>query len=834
MKSALAGVLLTAVGQGTEYPAVKFRSNYLASYYLSHTSAPAPWWPAWSPDGKWIAVSMSGSIWKVDPRNGEAWELTHSRTLHSSPAWSPDGKWIVYTADDEWKCIQLEAVNVHTGETHPLTKDNEIYADPAFSPDGKRLSYVSTRGTGNLHVFVRPIQDGNWSGEEMMLTREHSFGRPRQYFSEWDIHIEPAWLRNGKELLLVSNRNVALGSGDLWRIPIERDAMTHGQKLLEEQTLYRTRPDVSPDGKRIVYASTAGAADQFDHLYVLPVSGGQPYKLTFGDHDDFHPRWAPDGESIAYVSNEEGIPQLYVLEVNGGGKRKIDIRRRHWKQPMSVVRVRIVDEKSGKPSPARISGAASDGKLYAPGDAYVFNARLASGLKRIFYTHGSYEVEIPAGKLSIDVTKGFEYLPVHKELDIRPGETRDIRMTLRPKTDMAARGWYNGSTHVHMNYGGVLRNTPENLLLMARAQGMHIVSALVANKDNRILDWQYFAKGGKADPASDISAPSLLLFGEENRPPFWGHTFYIGLSDHLIAPFMTGYDGTALSSLYPSNTDLFLKARSQGAATAYVHAFSGDGDPLMKGLGGAKGYPVDVALGTIDALEWSAASRGSLIPLFHAWNNDFHIAPVGGEDALTNMQDHRPVGIIRTYAWLGERFSVDAWVDAIKKGHTFASSGPVVNFRVSGKIPGDDLRLPAQGGEVTIEGEVSALTPVRKIVIYRDGRPWRQVSEKFSERVAVNSSHWFSMVVEADELPPASPAVYSQAVTNCVRVYVGDRKIRSAESAQYFLTWIAQLRKITSDPSLWRTEAERAHVHKQFDDAAKVYQSRMVEASEVP
>ena len=83
------------------------------------------------------------------------------------------------------------------------------------------------------------------------------------------------------------------------------------------------------------YASTAGAADQYNHLYVLPIEGGQPYKLTFGDHDDFHPRWSPDGESIAYISNEEGLPQLYVLETNGGGKRKVEIRQRHWKQPMS-------------------------------------------------------------------------------------------------------------------------------------------------------------------------------------------------------------------------------------------------------------------------------------------------------------------------------------------------------------------------------------------------------------------------------------------------------------------------------------------------------------------
>ena len=38
-------------------------------------------------------------------------------------------------------------------------------------------------------------------------------------------------------------------------------------------------------------------------LYVLPVDGGAPYKLTFGEHDDFHPRWSPDGEQIAFISN---------------------------------------------------------------------------------------------------------------------------------------------------------------------------------------------------------------------------------------------------------------------------------------------------------------------------------------------------------------------------------------------------------------------------------------------------------------------------------------------------------------------------------------------------
>ncbi len=834
MRPGFAGLLFGSAlvfAQGTEYPAVKYRSNYLASYYLSHSPTTVPWWPAWSPDGKWIAVSLHGSIWKIDPRSGEAWELTHTRKLHSSPAWSPDGKWIAYTADDEWRSIQLEAINVETGETRALTADDQVYADPAFSPDGARLAYVSTKGTGSFHLFTRPIRGGDWSGAERQLSSEHGFGRGRQYFAEQDLHIEPAWLRDGRELFVISNRGVALGSGHLWRIHADSaDAMTGASPILTEQSLYRTRPDVSPDGRRVLYSSTAGAADQFNHLYVLPVEGGQPYKLTFGDFDDFHPRWSPDGEWIAYISNEAGLPELYLLEVNGGSKRKIEITRRHWKQPMATVRVTVADEASGELVEARISGAASDGKLYAPYDSYVFNARLATGLKRVFYTGGSYQIEAPAGKVSLEATKGFEYEPARAEADLAAGVTHNIRLALRRKSDSSARGWYNGSTHVHMNYGGTIHNTPELLMLMARAQGMHIVSGLVANKDNRILDWQYFRKGGGAHPASDLAAHSLLLFGEENRPPFWGHTFYIGLRDHLIAPFMTGYEGTALDSLYPSNTDLFGKARSQGAATGYVHAFGGDGDPLEGGLGGAKAFPIDVALGTVDALEWSAASRGSLKPLFHAWNNDFHVTPVGGEDALANMQDHRPVGIIRTFAHLSGEFSADGWVRAIKEGHTYLSSGPVVEFRVNGQIPGDAVRLPAAGGSVTIEGEVSTLTPLRKALIYRDGKIWKQVGAKFSEKVMVDASTWFSLVVEADELPPATPTMYAQAATNCVRVYVGDGKIRSAESARYFLVWIDKLRKMTLAPSLWRTDAERAHVHKQFDEAVRVYESRMAEA----
>ena len=66
-------------------------------------------------DGKWIAVSMFGSIWKVEVATGAATQLTHNGKYHSAPEWSPDGEWIIYTADDDGQNIQLEIVNVVTG-----------------------------------------------------------------------------------------------------------------------------------------------------------------------------------------------------------------------------------------------------------------------------------------------------------------------------------------------------------------------------------------------------------------------------------------------------------------------------------------------------------------------------------------------------------------------------------------------------------------------------------------------------------------------------------------------------------------------------------------------
>ena len=311
--------------QGSAYPDARSGGNYMHNFYFPPAPSATPWAPDWSPDGEWIAVAMQGSIWKVDSGTGIAYELTYNDAYHSSPDWSPDGRWIIYTADYEHQRIQLEMLDTETGEAHKLTDDDAIYTDPVFSPDGSRVAYVSTNPNGYFNLYVRDIVDGQWGGDPVAISQDNSYGNNRLYFGSWDMHIAPTWLPGGDELLLVSNRDVPLGSGNVLRVPAVENGIQRATTVLEEQSLYRTRPDASIDGKRFVYSSTSGAADQYNTLYVQPTIDGEPYKLTFFQHDAFHPRWSPDGEWIAYLSNKGGLPQLALLETNGGKQKTIEI-----------------------------------------------------------------------------------------------------------------------------------------------------------------------------------------------------------------------------------------------------------------------------------------------------------------------------------------------------------------------------------------------------------------------------------------------------------------------------------------------------------------------------
>jgi TolB protein len=816
------------------YQNAKTGGNYMHNYYFPPAGSSTPWWPSWSPDGQWIAFAMDGSIWKARAGESTAYEMIYAREYLSSPEWSPDGKWIVYTADDNGNSINLRLFNVATGTSTPLTAGNFENLEPAWSPDGKRVAYVSTESQGWFNIFVMEITDGH-KGQVTAITTDHKFGRDRLYFSDNDSHISPTWSPDGKELIFVSNRGIPLGSGGIWRAPAEADVMSSGRATLihKEETLYRTRPQWSRDGKRIIYSSHLGG--QFNNLFVLPAAGGEPYKMTFGEYDSFLPRWSPDGEWIAYISNEQGLPQLKMLKSWGGEQKLITITSKRWSRPMGTVTVRVVDGESGQDTAARIYQMAADGKAYTPGDAYE---RIGPLNEHLFHTPGRFSVDVPPGSFTVEAVKGFEYEPSKQTVQVKAGDVQSVVLTLRRMTDLRAKGWHSGSNHVHMNYAGNLHNTPQNLFLMNAAEDADIIGYLIANKDNRILDYQHYTAGETQHPLS--TADRVMMVGEEYRPPFWGHISLFNLREHLISPFLTGYEGTAVESLYPSNTDIFRYAKRQGGIGAYVHPFPGDADPLAGTLGGAKGFPVDVALESISYHElWSqSAGEAAMNVWYHALNNGFKVPVTGGEDSISNLHRVELVGSVRGYFHLGQAgLSPENIIAALLEGRGFVTNGPLIEFSANQSMPGDDIQLPAAGGQLVFRAVLHSIVPLERFELVRNGKVIESVAmtgerrhASFEKAVSATESGWYSM--RAIGRAHTHPVENSRplAVTNPIYVHVGGRAIRNKESADYFVRWIDKLQGMVAQHPGWRSDGEKQHVLAQLQEAREIYVIRGQEA----
>ena len=811
------------------YPSARSGGNYMHAFYLPPAPSATPWAPAWAPDGQSVAVSMQGSIWEVEVETGVALQLTSGRGYHSSPNFSPDGSWLVYTADFDNKRIQLEVMNIETGEVFRLTDDDQIYLDPVFSPDGKQIAYVSTQPSGYFNIYIRNFFDGSWVAPPVGVTSDNDFGRSRLYFGAWDMHITPTWMPDGSELLLVSNRDVPLGSGNVLRVPAIENGIEFAETVLSEQSLYRTRPDVSIDCKRFVYSSTSGSADQYNNLYVQPTVGGEPYKMTFFESDAFHPRWSPDGEKIAFIGNSEGLSQLMMLETYGGKLTHVSINELRHREPMGMVSVKILDSDDNQLTPNRIHLKASDGKFYAPLDAY---ARAGHVGDLVFHNDGEFEVQVPVGDMEFSVLKGFEFHPMTESVSVIENEVIHLEVKLERLINMGKRGWHNASTHVHANYGGNLNNTLDNLKFMSRAEGQDLVLEQVANKDNRILDYHLFEAGGGAHSSSEVD--QVVVVGQEYRPPFYGHVFMFGMKDHLISPFVTGYEGTAVESLYPSNTDMLLKAKAQGAVTGYVHPFLGEIDPLEGSLGGGKGFVVDAALGATDALEWSDASTSGFYPLYAVWNSGLRITATGGEDSISSLHRSKLIGSFRTYVYTGSAgLSMEAWFDGLLKGRALVTSGPILEMAVGSSLPGDTIEFSGDRGTVNISGRLRSIVDVGSVKLVCNGELIEEIflgenkrELNFDTNFEVRESGWCHLRTEGDaETRGYLDVRYPQAFTNPIWFSVDEKAIQNEEAVQYALEWIEKLEDLAAQWPGWRSEEERSHVFAQFEEARDVYRS---------
>lgn len=804
---------------------------YFREMYLPQLTT-GPGAVAWLPDSRSVVYSMAGSLWRQTLESNVAEQLTDGPGYDYQPDCSRDGRWVIYTKYDH-DALELWALNLENRGTRQLTSGGAVNVEPRFSPDGKHIAFVSSQYKGHFHIFIADFDDGVLKNARQ-LTRENRSTLARYYYSTFDHEISPAWSPDGSEIIFISIRGHIYGTGGLWRMKAEPGA--EAREIHYEETEWKARPDFSPDGKRIVYASYAGR--QWQQLWTLPSDGGDAIPLSFGEYDNVGPRWSPDGKEIAFISNRDGNTSLWTQDAVGGLQKEIVAKERRYLRSRTSLSITVLDP-SGKQSPARVFVTGEDGRAYAPDDAWMHADDGFVRSERPFEAHyfdslGESTLSVPAGRVRIEVMKGFEYEFERQDIQIAPGDHHvSVPLKSLPIPADPNLQWVSGDVHLHMNYGGAYRNSPEHLIEQAQAENLSIVENLVVNKEQRILDISYFRPG--LDPAS--TATTLLFHGQEFHTSYWGHLGLLNLTDHFLLPDYAAYPNTSAASLFPPNAVVADLAHAQHGLVGYAHPFDSLPDPADKSTALSDELPVDVALGKVDYLEVLGFSdhKATTEVWYRLLNCGFRLPAAAGTDAMANYASLRgPVGLNRVYAAVPKRkIEVGPWMDSLKHGRTFASNGPLLGFTLGGQQIGGELKLAANT-TVKFAAWLRSFVSVDHLQVVCDGEVVRELplspdrqSANASGDLAVGKSEWCLLRALSDKSEYPVLDSFPYATTSPIYLDVAGKLQVHGKEAAYFVAWIDRLVDGAESSSAWNNMEEKEVVMKLLRDARAVYTDKV-------
>ncbi|MDP9198582.1 MAG: CehA/McbA family metallohydrolase, partial [Pseudomonadota bacterium] len=665
--------------------------------------------------------------------------------------------------------------------------------------------------SGHFNLKIADITADGLSNDRFLLApRESTIDR--YYYSTHDHTINPSWSPDGKRVYYVTNAEVAWGTGWICSVAVE-DGKSECLDRHQLESSWAARPEVAPDGKRILFSSYHGG--QWHQLWLTTTDDAAPLALTYGEFDRRNARWSPDGKRIAYISNEKRNTALYVQDFFGGARSAVVTRFPKRLRPIAVVTLAIVNS-AGRPTSARVSILGSDARWHAPQNAWMHGDELYDRSQfpsevHYFHCDSHCQVELPAGKATIHVENGFRRKPVTIEREFQAGEAPPLSVHLEDNDLPADIGKFvSADLHVHMNYGGHYRSTPQTLLAQAKAEDLDVVHNLIVNKEERIPDIAYFRPN--PDPAI---GERTLLHAQEYHTSFWGHMGLLHLSDHLLMPDYTSYRHTPYESPWPHNGVIADLAHAQGALVGYVHIADFPIDPPNeKSL--SYQLPADVVHGKVDYLEVMGFSDHHITAgiWYRLLNLGYRLPAGAGTDAMANYASLRgPVGLVRVFLETGGERTPGAMHDALKSGRTFVSNTALLGVEVDGVRPGGTI--PKASGATAARVSMRSPVAMDHLELVQNGRVIRTFKligdrrrHDWTGNVDLKEGGWIVLRAWNDGADPFVLDLYPYATTS--PIYIDSPAAPEAPvDAAYFLTWMDRVVQAAEARGGWNDEPEK-------------------------
>ncbi len=257
----------------------------------------------WNRDGV-IIFPRAGGLSRVLATGGEVTVLTtpdrtHQEIGHYNPFFLPDGQHFLYTiasGQKEVRGIYLGPLDGKFKQRLLSDFSSTVYAPPGFllfQRDEALLAQPFDADKRKLSGEPFPVAE--------RVGREPQFGITNVSVSDNGVLVlDPHVNRQRKQLLWLDRAGKQIGSLDEWRA--------------------NTRPWLAPDEKRFV-AERSDANGTFD-LWLADVSGANTRRFTFDPGNDTFPVWSPDGKRIVWASTREGNVRLYQKAASGDGQEE--------------------------------------------------------------------------------------------------------------------------------------------------------------------------------------------------------------------------------------------------------------------------------------------------------------------------------------------------------------------------------------------------------------------------------------------------------------------------------------------------------------------------------
>ena len=684
---------------------------YLEGYELPVLNS-GPTDPAPSPTNDEVVFSAKGWLWVMNLKTSEAKRITFSPDMDSRPNWSPDGNKIVFVRDNSLN-TQIVLLDLNSNKETILVNSDALDLDPIFSEDGKFIYYSSAKN-GSFDLWKLNL----YTLESTILTDDDSLERL------------PVPTSQGDYIIYLHKYDFSYDAIKL--LDIEKGTSSF---LVEENFMSQAAFNLAPDNKTLAYTWANG--DDYElHLLNIFIPKSK-ILLTKSKGLPLSPKFSYDGDWVYYTENNKNeASELKRISVYGGLPELLTVKKWDWGK--ATGKLKITSLVDGKTEAVRMSIIDQNGHPIIPKSG-VIHSEGQNGIV-FFYSPGEVEIEAPLGNLTITAVHGFSTLKKVQEIKLESGATT-TEIKLNRIWNAKQNGWYSGDNHFHLNYGGTNRLDPEDIRIDLKAEEVDIAFPLVANLGNRFLEQDLLRWENNGFP--------IISFGQEVRSHFLGHLNLIGTKG-LYWPWVWGPYYDIYETDDRLNAEPLRFAREKGGLGGYVHPVSVR-DPFKEG--NARDVPIsltaDVVLGEVDILEVGCLWTDEIgtAALWHEFLNlGIPVALSAGSDVMNDLYRTMAIGATRVYVKPEGEFSLESYLDALKKGKSFVSNAPQILFSVDDKEVGEVIKSNKKKAKWKLT--VHSPVPYDQVEIFVNGKVvWSKesksgTSETYTGTIKIPEGGW--------------------------------------------------------------------------------------------